>query len=52
MMNNPIGVLINYAKGMDLVAKFREAQEMEMASCQLCIWDESLYTDDNAEKGD
>ncbi len=48
-MNNTIGVLINYAKGMDLVAKFREAQEMGMASCQLCIWDEALYSDENAE---
>ena len=49
-MNNPIGVLINYSKGMDLVSKFREAQEMELVSCQLCIWDESLYTDEDAER--
>ena len=47
-MNNTIGVLINYTKGMDLVAKFREAQEMGLGSCQLCIWDEALYRDENA----
>lgn len=47
-MNNTIGVLITYYQGLDLIAKFREAQEMEMASCQLCIWDESLYSEENA----
>ena len=48
-MNNSIGVLINYTRGMDLVAKFREAQEMQLSSCQLCIWDETLYSPENAE---
>ena len=49
-MNNTIGVLINYTKGMNLVAKFREAQEMQLTSCQLCIWDETLYSAENANE--
>ena len=48
-MKNEIGVMIGYRKDTDLVAKFRQAKEMELDSCQLNIWDETLYTDENAE---
>lgn len=48
-MTNDIGVIIAYRKDTDLIAKFRQAQEMELNSCQLNIWDETLYTDENAE---
>ena len=35
MMNNKIGVQVNYGKGTDLVAAFKAAMEMEIQSCQL-----------------
>ena len=47
-MNNTLGVLIGYSKGKDLVAAFTKAKEMWLSSCQLCIWDESLYSKENA----
>ncbi|MBR7095718.1 MAG: sugar phosphate isomerase/epimerase [Clostridia bacterium] len=42
-MNNPIGVLINYAGQADIADRFRKAQAMGMTSCQLCIWNEKYY---------
>jgi len=48
-MKNEIGVRISYKKETELVARFKQAQEMELGSCQLCIWDESLYTPESAE---
>ncbi len=49
-MNNKIGVLINLRKDTDLAFKFREAKELGFESCQLCVWDMSLYTDEVAQK--
>ena len=49
-MKNEIGVLIGFKKDTDLLAKFRQAQEMGLGSCQINVWDTSLYTDENAEK--
>ena len=43
---NTIGVQIFYNKTTDIEAKFREAVEMGITSCQLCIWDESMYSDE------
>ena len=48
MMNNPIGVLIPYKEGMDLVKEFRKAQDMGLESCQLCIWNEKFYAPEYA----
>jgi len=49
MMNNKIGVQIVYAKTTDLTAKCREAMEMGIPTCQICMWDDSMYTDEYAE---
>lgn len=44
-----IGVLVNFSKGVNLPAKLREVKSLELQSCQINIWDTSLYTDENAE---
>jgi len=48
-MNNTIGILIGYNKKTALEAKFRKAAEMGLASCQLCMWDESMFTREYAD---
>lgn len=48
-MNNGIGVLIHYKKNIDIEAEFRKAMDMEITSCQINIWDESLFNDEAAE---
>ncbi len=45
-----LGVLIPLRKDTDLEEKFRKAKEMELDSCQISVWDMSLYTDENAAK--
>ena len=47
-MTNGIGVLIPYRKNIDIEAEFNKAIDMEITSCQINIWDESLYNDENA----
>ena len=49
MMNNDIGVLIFYKKEVDLIERFKLAQSMGINSCQLSIWDESMYSEEYAE---
>ncbi|NLM79109.1 MAG: sugar phosphate isomerase/epimerase [Ruminococcaceae bacterium] len=44
-----IGLIMSYRQGTDLLSKFRQARELELDSCQLSIWDSSLYTDEQAE---
>mgnify|MGYP002508454708 CR=1 FL=1 len=44
-----IGVLINYKKGTDIKEKIIKAQQMGLESCQLSIWDTSLFTEESAE---
>lgn len=48
-MNNNIGVLIRYKKDTDIALEFRKAKDMEITSCQLCIWDETLFTPEAAD---
>lgn len=43
MLNNKIGVLIDYGRDVDLVEKFEKAKSMGIETCQLCIWDTTLY---------
>jgi sugar phosphate isomerase/epimerase len=43
-----IGVLISMQADTDLVDQFAKAREMALDSCQLCIWDASLYTEERA----
>ena len=45
-MNNPIGVQITYRPYMDLDKEFKKVLDMEMTSCQLCVWDEEIYNDE------
>ena len=49
-MNNKIGVLIKLSKEIKIEDKIKQAVEMGFESCQLCVWDMSLYTDEMAEK--
>ena len=49
MMNNKIGVQVNFSKGVDLVEAFRNAIDMDISSCQICIWDESMFTEEYAK---
>ncbi len=48
-MSTKIGVLINFNKSTDIVAKFNEVKGLEPQTCQVNIWDTLLYTDANAE---
>lgn len=45
-----IGVLINYKKETDLKAKILEAKAMELCSCQLSMWDTSMFCAEYADK--
>ena len=47
-MNNSIGVLSPYRKNTDIEAEFKKAIDMQINSCQINIWDESIYTDETA----
>ena len=49
-MSNKIGTMVNYNKTVDLVAKFRKCQELGINSCQLSIWDTSIFTSDEYTK--
>ena len=49
-MNNEIGVRITYTNETNLVERFERAKEMELASCQLCVWDEELFSYESAER--
>ena len=49
-MSTKIGVLINFNSSVDITAKFQQVKELELQTCQVNIWDTSLYTDENAEK--
>ncbi|MBP3370147.1 MAG: sugar phosphate isomerase/epimerase [Clostridia bacterium] len=42
--------MVNYNKTVDLVAKFRKCQELGINSCQLSIWDTSIFTSDEYTK--
>lgn len=43
-----IGVLVNLHTGTDVAAELQKVKELELQSCQLCIWEPALYTDDTA----
>ena len=48
MMNNEIGVLISYKKTVDILEKFKMANAMDISSCQLSMWDETMFTEEYA----
>ena len=43
-----IGVLITLTAETDVDKEFAKVKELGLGSCQVCIWDPTLYTDDNA----
>ena len=43
-MNNKIGVLISYGLNTDLVEEIRKAKELGLESCQLSMWNSSMFT--------
>lgn len=45
-----IGVMIGVSRSTDFRTAFREAKELGLESCQISIWDPTLYTDETAEK--
>ena len=49
-MNNKIGVMINYDYGVDLNEKFKKNCELEIYSCQLCIWNVDIFKDEEQIK--
>lgn len=50
MMNNCLGVQIRFNSTTDLDKELKKVTAMEFQSCQLCIWDESVFCDEYAEK--
>ena len=49
-MSTKIGVLIAFGKETDIRARFQGVKDLDLQTCQVNIWDTSLYTDENAEK--
>jgi sugar phosphate isomerase/epimerase len=43
-----IGILIGYNKNTNIEEEFKRAVDMQLTCCQLCCWDNSLYTQENA----
>ena len=47
---NKIGAMINYDYGVDLNEKFSKNRELEIYSCQLCIWNVNIFRDEDQIK--
>ena len=46
MKQYPIGVMINCRRNTDLASEIQKAKDLELGSCQLSIWDTSLFLDE------
>ncbi len=44
-MKHEIGVQIVYTVETDLKKEFQKMKDMELESCQLCVWNEAIYTE-------
>lgn len=44
-MNNPIGIMLNYRRDVNLMEKFEKASKVGILSCQLSVGDATIYTD-------
>jgi sugar phosphate isomerase/epimerase len=44
-----IGVLFNLGPSTDIRREFEKIRELELQSCQVCVWDPTLYTEKNAK---
>ena len=49
-MNNELGAFISFKDGENLAERFRQAKDMGFDSCQLSIWKEKYYCEENALK--
>ena len=49
-MNNKVGVLILYGQNTDLKEEIRKAKALDLESCQLCVWDMSIYDKAHADQ--
>lgn len=50
-MSNRIGAMVGYNTDVDIIEKFRKNQELGINSCQICIWNVSIFkSDEHAEK--
>ena len=47
---NKIGVLVILNRDTDIENELRKVKDMELDSCQLCVWEGEVFTDENAEK--
>lgn len=45
-----LGILISFRKNTNVEEEFKKAADMQLSCCQLCCWDNSLYTIENARK--
>lgn len=45
-----IGVIISGKKETDYLAEFEKVRDMELQSCQISIWDMSVYNDETAKQ--
>lgn len=45
-----LGVLFHLKTDVDVLKKFEEIKKMGLQSCQITVWDMSLYTEENAAK--
>ena len=43
MKQYPIGVLLGFNNKTDLDAEFKKVKDLDLDSCQLCIWDDALF---------
>lgn len=43
-----LGVLFSLKKDTDILQKFKDIAEMDLQSCQITVWDTTLYTEENA----
>lgn len=49
-MKNQIGVMVNYDYKVDLNEKFAKNLELGIPSCQLCIWNVDIFSDEEQKK--
>ena len=45
-----LGILISFSKNTNIEEEFEKVINMQLECCQLCCWDNTLYTYENAQK--
>ena len=49
-MANKVGTMVGYNIGVDLVDKLNKCKEIGITSCQINIWNTSIFTSDEHAK--